>query len=218
MAHVGQKLGLGPVRCFGHFLGFLPLRLSVFALGDVAGHRTEALDAAVLDDDLHVLADPHFAPIPGQDGHFKVRAGDLPDELPPVKSFDSLPVVRADQVQVPPAEELVRGILQQADRGGIAKGESALGIGAVNDVVGMVHDVPVPLLALAHRCLSRRRAGGLLLRGRPFFPQPCGDPQEEADHWHEHRGSRQTKFPQDRLNGRQDVAPVHADQDPPMQA
>src|SRR2546430_7032653 len=111
----------------------------------------EAFNAAIRDDDLHVLADPHFAAVLGQNGHFKVRAWGLPDELPPVKSFSGLTVVRSDQVMEPAPEQFFRGIFHHAYRGGIAKGESAVGVGAVNDVVGMVHDVPVPLLALAYR-------------------------------------------------------------------
>ena len=150
----------------------LPLQrlLDQLAVGDVAGHGQEAAELLLLEGELDALAQPDL--LPGGRHHRELAVG-VGDALPPLVLVE-LPglvlVVGAHAVTEIAAEELVRLEAEGFGHRGVQVVESALGVGAVDQVVDGLDQLSKTLLArpeARHRLALRPELRVPLVQGPP---------------------------------------------------
>ena len=140
-------------------------------LRDVARDRLQAGEAPVLGEPLHALPDPTVLAPAGHEGELAVGVGDLLLPLVLVEAAGLVPVVGAHHVEERPPEELGLGQGEGLLGRGVHVVEAALGVGAVDDVVGRLDDPAEPGLAV--RPLEERLAS--LGQAAPQPERPDGE-------------------------------------------
>ena len=112
--------------------------------GDVARHRLHA-EHPLFPYQLHVLPQPELAPVAGDRRKLPIGIRDLLAELFRVELGCLLVKVRPDQVEEVHSQKLVLRVPHAADRHRICVGEESIGVGAVDDVVRGLHELPEAL-------------------------------------------------------------------------
>jgi len=133
---------------------------------------SEANWTPILEDELHILPDPHLAAIALKRGKLVVGARDSVSELPLVQLAGGGPVVRSDEVPVVAPNELVSCVAEQVQRNGIDIGEAAAIVSPLDDVGCLVQQVFVALMDGAELHLSHRSHRHVIEQDA-VFQSPC---------------------------------------------
>ncbi len=164
------------------FFTLQPCLLRPFAVRDVAGHRLEPDYLAFLQKNLHILADPHFAPVLGKGQKFVIGAWLFTDELPSVKSFGRGLMIGMNQLDEPTPQQFRFRIFHDAHGDRVHKGEPTRCIRSIDDVVGFSDQQSIPFLAVPERFIGSLCSGDVSKDGNPSAEMPGVIQQRSGRH------------------------------------
>src|ERR1019366_6924255 len=115
------------------------------ALGDIAGDGTDGRDAARVQQELHVLADPDRLAVLRDRGKLEVGVRRAVEDLSPVELASFGLVVRPDQREEMTAEEFLLAVLRDTAGRRIDVGEAPVDIAVINQILRVLDDMAQPL-------------------------------------------------------------------------